>query len=172
MSRNALDSFNRQVAGLNLNVSVLNKAYPSLDVVEAQHYRILSLLCRINNVSVSLVLSCFVKKECTPEVFVPGLVILPIEEVIERLVSDSLPSVFKVKRDFEQGSVSFTYPWYYSISREPGEKRQYRYVKYAPGLKERIKALPWLALGFTASKANDPADPGIHTYIFNSVSKT
>nr|QYA73974.1 hypothetical protein [Grapevine virus B] len=169
MVHSGFENFRRQVEGLNLDVAVLNRVYSTLNIVEAQQYRILSLLCRINNVSVSLVLSCLVKKECTPLEFVPGLEVLPLEEVIERLVSNSLPSVFKVREDLEVGSVSFNYPWYYSISREPGEKRQYKYVKYVPGLKERIKALPWMALGFTASTANNPFNPGTHTYTIKCI---
>lgn len=169
MSSNSLDSLKRQIEGLGLDVSVLGRVYSTLNVVEAQQYRILSLLCRINNVSVSLVLSCLVLKECEPTEYSPELKVLALEEVIERLVSNSLPSVFKVRRDFEQASVSFNYPSFYSITREPGERCRYRYVKYAPGLKERIRALPWTALGFTASASNYPIDPGTHTYTFKCV---
>nr|UCJ00754.1 hypothetical protein [Grapevine virus B] len=169
MSSNNLDSLKRQIEGFGLDVSVLGRVYSTLNVVEAQQYRILSLLCRINNVSVSLVLSCLVLKECEPTEYFPGLEVLALEEVIERLISSSLPSVFKVRRDFEQASVSFNYPWFYSITREPGERCQYRYVKYAPGLKERIRALPWMALGFTASSSNNPVNPGTHTYTFKCV---
>nr|QYA74259.1 hypothetical protein [Grapevine virus B] len=169
MSHEGLNILKGQIDGLGLSASVLGRAYSSLDVVEAQQYRILSLLCRINKVSASIVLSCLVRKECSEADYLPGLEVLGLEEVAERLVSNSLPSVFKVRQDLEQGTISFNYPWYYSITREPGEKRQYRFVKYVPGLKERIKALPWVDLGFTASTANNPNNPGTHSYSIKCV---
>nr|QOJ37905.1 hypothetical protein GVB_gp2 [Grapevine virus B] len=172
MNPDGLSNLKRQIEGLNLSVQVLGRVYSSLDVCEAQQYRILSLLCRINKVSVSFLLSCFVKRECALDEYRPGIEVLKLEEVIEKLISNSLPSVFKVREDFEQGSVSFNYPWCYCVTREPGEKRQYKFSQYVPGLKERIKALPWMALGFTASTANNPLNPGSHTYSFKCIPKT
>nr|AOX49253.1 hypothetical protein [Grapevine virus B] len=172
MHSDNLDNLRRQIEGFGLSVAVLGEVYSSLDIVRSQQYRILSLLCRINKVSESFVLSCLVKKECSPVDYTPGLEVLGFEEVIERLISNSLPSVFKVRQDFEQGTVSFNYPWYYSITREPGEKRQYRFARYVPGFKERVKALPWMALGFSASTANNPANPGTHSYSIKCVPQT
>nr|QYA73984.1 hypothetical protein [Grapevine virus B] len=169
MNHDGLAVLKRQIEGLGLSVSVLSRAYSSLNSVEAQQYRILSLLCRINKLSESFVLSCLVRRECDPVEYKPGLEILSIEEVAERLISNSLPSVFKVRQDFEQGSISFNYPWYYSVTREPGGKRQYNFSRYVPGVRERIKALPWTAIGFTASSANYPNNPGTHTYIIKCV---
>nr|WIM49346.1 hypothetical protein [Grapevine virus B] len=169
MNHDGLAVLKRQIEGLGLSVSVLNRVYSSLNSVEAQQYRILSLLCRINKLSESFVLSCLVRRECDPVEYQPDLEFLGIEEVVERLISNSLPSVFKVRQDFEQGSISFNYPWYYSVTREPGEKRQYKFNRYVPGLKERIKALPWMAIGFTASSANNPNNPGTHTYTIKCV---
>nr|QYA74324.1 hypothetical protein [Grapevine virus B] len=169
MNHDGLAVLKRQIEGLGLSVSVLNRVYSSLNSVEAQQYRILSLLCRINKLSESFVLSCLVRRECDPAEYQPGLEFLSIEEVVERLISNSLPSVFKVRQDFEQGSISFNYPWYYSVTREPGEKRLYKFNNYVPGVKERIKALPWMAIGFTASSANNPDNPGTHAYIFKCV---
>nr|QYA74304.1 hypothetical protein [Grapevine virus B] len=164
-----LFQFLRQVEGLSLDVNVLNKEYSKLSILEAQHYRILSLLCRINKVSASFVVCCLVRKECVVGDYREGLVSLRLEEVIEQLVSGSLPSVFTIRKDFEKGSVAFNYPWYYSITREPGSRAQYSYRNYVPGLKERIAALPWTALGFKASTANNPANPGSHSYTIECV---
>nr|QYA74369.1 hypothetical protein [Grapevine virus B] len=162
----------RQVEGLNLDVCLLDKDYSKLGVVEAQQYRILSLLCRINKVSVSFVVSCLVRRECVGLVHQEGIKCLNLEEVIERLVSRSLPSVFSIRQNFEKGVVSFNYPWYYSIAREPGSRVQYQFRNYVPGLKERISTLPWVALGFKASTANNPANPGTHTYTIECVPQT
>nr|QYA74124.1 hypothetical protein [Grapevine virus B] len=167
-----LHLFTRQVEGFSLDVSVLGKEYSKLSTLEAQQYRILGLLCRINKVSVSFVVSCLVKRECAVGDYREGLVCLRLEEVIEQLVSGSLPSVFSIRKDFEKGSVSFNYPWYYSVTREPGSRAQYTYRNYVPGLKERIAALPWVALGFKASTANNPANPGSHSYTIECVRQT
>nr|QYA74114.1 hypothetical protein [Grapevine virus B] len=164
--------FTRQVESFSLDVSVLGKEYSKLSTLEAQQYRILSLLCRINKVSVSFVVSCLVKRECAVGDYREGLVCLRLEEVIEQLVSGSLPSVFSIRKDFEKGSVSFNYPWYYSVTREPGSRAQYTYRNYVPGLKERIAALPWVALGFKASTANNPTNPGSHSYTIECVRQT
>nr|QYF11774.1 hypothetical protein [Grapevine virus B] len=164
-----LHLFVRQVEGLNLDIGVLSKEYSKLSVLEAQQYRILSLLCRINKVSVSLVVSCLVKKECAVGDYREGLVHLRLEEVVEQLVSGSLPSVFAIRKDFEKGWISFNYPWYYSVTREPGSRVQYTFRNYGPGLKERIATLPWVALGFKASSANNPANPGSHSYSIECV---
>lgn len=162
----------RQIEGLNLDVCLLDKDYSKLGVVEAQQYRILSLLCRINKVSVSFIVSCLVRKECVGQAYQKGLKCLDLEEVIERLVNRSLPSVFSIRQNFQKGVVSFNYPWYYSIAREPGSRVQYQFRNYVPGLKERISALPWVALGFKASAANNPANPGTHTYTIECVPQT
>nr|AOR52349.2 unknown [Grapevine virus B] len=161
--------FLRQVDGLCLNVNLLGEEYSKLGILEAQQYRILSLLCRINKVSVSFVLSSLIRKECDVSEYREGLVILRLEEVIERLVSGSLPSVFTIRKDFEKGSVAFNYPLYYSVTREPGSRVQHPFRNYVPGLKERIAALPWVALGFKASTANNPANPGTHSYTIECV---
>nr|AWD77985.1 20.5 kDa protein [Grapevine virus B] len=159
----------RQVEGFNLDVNVLSRDYNKLGLLEAQQYRILSLLCRINKVSVSFVVSCLIRKECVIADYREGLVCLRLEEVIELLVSGSLPSVFSIRKDFEKGSVAFYYPWYYTVTREPGSRLQYPFRNYVPGLKERITALPWVALGFKASAANKSADPGSHSYTIECV---
>nr|QYA74329.1 hypothetical protein [Grapevine virus B] len=164
-----LELFTRQVEGFSLDVGVLGKEYNKLDILEAQQYRILSLLCRINKVSASFVVSCLVRKECAVGDYQEGQVYLRLEEVIERLVSGSLPSVFTIRKDFEKGSVAFNYPWYYSVTREPGSKVQYTFRNYVPGLKERISTLPWMALGFKASAANNPQNPGSHSYSIECV---
>nr|QYA74119.1 hypothetical protein [Grapevine virus B] len=176
MSRNSprsesdgLNLFLRQVEGLSLDVNVLVEDYSKLGILEAQHHRILSLLCKINKVSVSFIVSCLIKKECAVGDYRANLVCLRLEEVIERLVSGSLPSVFTIRKDFEKGSVAFNYPWYYSVTREPGSRVQYHFRNYVPGLKERIAALPWVALGFKASTANNPANPGSHSYTIECV---
>nr|QYA74299.1 hypothetical protein [Grapevine virus B] len=164
-----LRRFMRQVEGFNLDVSVLGEEYSKLGIFQAQQYRILSLLCRINKVSASFIVSCLVKKECAASEYREELVCLRLEEAIERLVSGSLPSVFSIRRDFERGSVAFNYPWYYSVTREPGSRVQYSFRNYVPGLKERIAELPWMALGFKASTANNPANPGSHSYTIECV---
>nr|ADG57795.1 hypothetical protein [Grapevine virus B]AHZ62716.1 hypothetical protein [Grapevine virus B] len=162
----------RQVESLNLDISVLDRDYSKLGIIEAQHYRILSLLCRINKVSVSFIVSCLVRGECTRQTYQEGIKCLDLEEVIERLVNRSLPPVFSIRQNFERGVVSFNYPWYYSIGREPGSRTQYLFRNYVPGLKERISALPWVALGYKANASNNPANPGTHTYTIECVPKT
>nr|QYA74359.1 hypothetical protein [Grapevine virus B] len=164
-----LRQFLRQVEGFGLDVNLLGEEYSKLGVFEAQQYRILSLLCRINKVSVSFIVSCLIKRECAVEDYREGTICLHLEEVIERLVSGSLPSVFTIRKDFEKGSVAFNYPWYYSVTREPGSRVQYYYRNYVPGFKERIATLPWVALGFKASAANNPANPGSHSYTIECV---
>nr|QYA74044.1 hypothetical protein [Grapevine virus B] len=169
IEHDGLRRFLRQVEGLSLDINVLCRDYNKLGSLEAQQYRILSLLCRINKVSVSFVVSCLIKKECAVGDYQEGLICLRLEEVIELLVSGSLPSVFTIRKDFERGSVAFHYPWHYSVTRVPGSRLQYPFRNYVPGLKERIAALPWVALGFKASAANNPEDPGSHSYTIECV---
>nr|ABU62820.1 unknown [Grapevine virus B] len=164
-----LSLFLRQVEGLKLDINVLTAEYSKLGILEAQHYRILSLLCRINKVSVSFIVSCLIRKECAISDYREGAICLGLEEVTEGLVSGSLPSVFAIRKDFERGSVAFNYPWYYSITREPGSRAQYSFRNYVPGLKERISALPWMAIGFKPSAANNPTNPGTHSYTIECV---